>query len=189
MTCWPNCSTMIGIDTTFLVQLEIRESESHVAALEVLRDRILGRDREAALAPQVLTEFVHIATDPRRFKRPLSVDLAVGKAGFWWNAREVARVFPDEECVAQFLMRDHGLGRKRLLDDARRYLLRVRHTTIVIERPRLSDIRRIRGSRSQRSRDAPTYLIDTQRVSTTAASRRRCRPSPASHTESCRICR
>ena len=109
---------MIGIDTTFLVQLEIRESESHAAALEVLRDRILGRDREAALAPQVLTEFVHIATDPRRFKRPLSVDLAVGKAGFWWNAREVARVFPDEECVAQFLawMRDHGLGRKLLLD-------------------------------------------------------------------------
>lgn len=109
---------MIGIDTTFLVQLEIRESESHVAALEVLRDRILGRDREAALAPHVLTEFVHIATDPRRFKRPLSMDLAVGKAAFWWNAREVARVFPDEECVAQFLawMRDHGLGRKRLLD-------------------------------------------------------------------------
>ena len=109
---------MIGIDTTFLIQLEIRESESHAAALEVLRDRILGRDREAALAPQVLTEFVHVATDPRRFKRPLSVDLAIGKAGFWWNAREVARVSPDEESVAQFLawMRGHGLGRKRLLD-------------------------------------------------------------------------
>ena len=109
---------MIGIDTTFLVQLEIRESESHAAAMEVLRDRILGRDREAALAPQVLTEFVHIATDPRRFTQPLSVDQAVGKAGFWWNAREVTRVFPEEESVAQFLawMRGHGLGRKRLLD-------------------------------------------------------------------------
>ena len=83
---------MIGIDTTFLVQLEIRESESNAAAMEVLRDRILGRDREAALAPQVLTEFVHIATDPRRFTQPLSVDQAVGKADFWWNAREVARV-------------------------------------------------------------------------------------------------
>ena len=109
---------MIGIDTTFLVQLEIRESESHAAAMEVLRDRILGRDREAALAPQVLTEFVYIATDPRRFTQPLSVDQAVGKAGFWWNAREVARVYPDEESVAQFLawMRGHRLGRKRLLD-------------------------------------------------------------------------
>ena len=109
---------MIGIDTTFLVQLEIRESQSHGAAMEVLRHRILARDREAALAPQVLTEFVHIATDPRRFERPLSVDQAVGKARFWWNAREVARVFPDEDSVAQFLawMRGHGLGRKRLLD-------------------------------------------------------------------------
>ena len=109
---------MIGIDTTFLVQLEIRESQSHGAAMEVLRHRILGRDREAALAPQVLTEFVHIATDPRRFERPLSVDQAVGQARFWWHAREVARVFPDEESVAQFLawMRGHGFGRKRLLD-------------------------------------------------------------------------
>ena len=109
---------MIGIDTTFLIQLEIREPESHSAAMEVLRDRILGRDREAALVPQVLTEFVHIATDPRRFKSPLSVDQAVGKARFWWNAREVARVFPDDESVTQFLawMNGHGLGRKRLLD-------------------------------------------------------------------------
>ncbi|MDE0026833.1 MAG: type II toxin-antitoxin system VapC family toxin [Spirochaetaceae bacterium] len=109
---------MIGIDTTFLVHLEIRESESHAAAMGVLRSRILGRDREAALAPQVLTEFVHIVTDPRRFERPLSADQAVGKAGFWWNAREVARVFPEEESVAQFLawMKAHRLGRKRLLD-------------------------------------------------------------------------
>ena len=109
---------MIGIDSTFLVQLEIRESVSHADAMQVLRDRILGRDREAALAPQVLTEFVHIVTDPRRFLRPLSVDQAIGKARFWWNAREVARVSPDEESVAQFLtwMSDHRLGRKRLLD-------------------------------------------------------------------------
>ena len=37
---------------------------------------------------------------------------------FWWNAREVARVFPVEETVTQFLswMREHELGRKRLLD-------------------------------------------------------------------------
>ncbi len=109
---------MIGIDTTFLVQLEIRESESHAAAMDVLRSRILGRDREAAVAPQVLTEFVHIATDPRRFEQPLSADQAVGKAGFWWNAREVARVCPEEESVAQFLawMKARKLGRKRLLD-------------------------------------------------------------------------
>ena len=109
---------MIGIDTTFLVQVEIQESEAHAAAMDVLRGRILDRDREAGLAPQVLTEFVHIVTDRRRFERPLSMHQAVGKARFWWNAREVARVFPGEETVTQFLtwMREHALGRKRLLD-------------------------------------------------------------------------
>ena len=70
---------MIGIDTTFLVQLEIQESESS------------GR---------------------------FSMDQAVGKAGFWWSAREIERVFPSEETVVQFVtwMREHEQGRMRLLD-------------------------------------------------------------------------
>ena len=109
---------MIGLDTTFLVQLEVRESPSHAAAQNVLQHRILGRNGEAALAPQVLTEFIHIVTDPRRFEQPLSVAQALAKARFWWNAGEVARVFPREETAAQFLewITEHGLGRKRLLD-------------------------------------------------------------------------
>ncbi len=109
---------MIGIDTTFLVHIEIKESEAHAAATAVLRRRILGHDREAGLAPQVLTEFVHVVTDRRRFERPLSMHHAVEKARFWWNAREVARVFPCEETVPQFLawMTEHNLGRKRVLD-------------------------------------------------------------------------
>ena len=109
---------MIGLDTTFLVQIEVQEAEAHGAAMEVLRRDVLGRDREAALAPQVLAEFVHVVTDPRRFERPLSMAQALAKASFWWNAGEVERVFPDEQAVGRFLawMREHGLGRKRLLD-------------------------------------------------------------------------
>ena len=57
---------MMGLDTTFLVQLEIQEAEAHDAALEVLHGKILGRDREAALVPQMLSEFVHVVTDARR---------------------------------------------------------------------------------------------------------------------------
>ena len=109
---------MIGLDTTFLVQIEVQQAEGHGAAMEVLRREVLGRDREAALAPQVLAEFVHVVTDPRRFERPLSMAQALAKASFWWNAREVERVFPDEQVVHRFLvwMREHGLGRRRLLD-------------------------------------------------------------------------
>ena len=109
---------MVGLDTTFLVHLEVQEAEAHAAAMEVLRRDILGRDREAALAPQVLAEFVHVVTDPRRFERPLSMAQALAKANFWWNAGEVERVFPDEQVVRRFLawMQEHRLGRKRLLD-------------------------------------------------------------------------
>ena len=109
---------MMGLDTTFLVQLEIQEAEAHDAALEVLHASILGRDRAAALAPQVLSEFVHVVTDARRFERPLSMAQALAKVNFWWNAKEIERIFPNERAVARFLawMADYGLGRKRLLD-------------------------------------------------------------------------
>ena len=109
---------MIGLDTTFLVQVAIREADGHEAAIALLRREIVGRDRRAALAPQVLSEFVHVATDPRRFERPLSIAQALAKAGFWWNAAEVERITPDDQVVSQFLawMQEHDLGRKRLLD-------------------------------------------------------------------------
>ena len=109
---------MTGLDTTFLVQVEVQESDGHGAALEVLRREILGRDREAALAPQVLSEFIHVVTDRRRFERPLSMAQALAKASFWWNAREVERIVPEDQAVSQFVtwMQAHGLGRKRLLD-------------------------------------------------------------------------
>lgn len=109
---------MTGLDTTFLVQVEVQETDAHDAALEVLRREVLGRGRKAALAPQVLSEFVHVVTDRRRFERPLSMAQALAKARFWWSAAEVERVFPDDQAVGRFLawMQEHGLGRRRLLD-------------------------------------------------------------------------
>ena len=109
---------MTGLDTTFLVQVEVQEADAHGAALEVLRRDILDRRRKAALAPQVLSEFVHVVTDRRRFERPLSMTQALAKANFWWSAAEVERVFPDDQAVGRFLtwMQEHGLGRRRLLD-------------------------------------------------------------------------
>jgi predicted nucleic acid-binding protein len=109
---------MVGLDTTFLVQVEVQEMDGHGAAQRVLRRDILGRQREAALAPQVLSEFIHVVTDPRRFERPLSMAQALARTSFWWNATEVERIVPDDQVVGQFLawMQEHGLGRKRLLD-------------------------------------------------------------------------
>ena len=108
----------IGLDTTFLVQIEIRESSSHAAAQEMLESQLLRRPGVCALTPQVLTEFVHVVSDPKRFERPLSVSQAIATAGLWWNAAEVRQVYPTDETVRLFLawMQDLKLGRKRLLD-------------------------------------------------------------------------
>ena len=71
-----------------------------------------------ALAPQVLTEFIHVVTDPRRFAHPLSMTEAIDRAQLWWDAQEVKPVFPSQDSTRLTLqwLRDHRLGRKRLLD-------------------------------------------------------------------------
>jgi len=109
---------MIGADTTFLVQLELVELSAHQAAHALLRREVLQPQVPLALAPQVLAEFIHVVTDPRRFQKPLTTAEALAKARFWWNAAEVQPVFPSTESTVLFLdwMQRHQLGRKRILD-------------------------------------------------------------------------
>jgi predicted nucleic acid-binding protein len=66
----------------------------------------------------VLAEFVHIITDPRRCTRPLTIKDALDRAEQLWNAAETLQIFPAADAVTQFFdwMRQHRLGRKRLLD-------------------------------------------------------------------------
>ncbi len=117
---------MIGVDTTFLVQLELVELPAHKTAHQLLQREILQPQVSLALTPQVLAEFVHVVTDPRRFQTPLTVGDAVGKARFWWNAAEVKQIFPSNESTALFLdwMQRHHLGRKRILDTQLAAILR-----------------------------------------------------------------
>lgn len=109
---------MVGADTTLLVHLEIKEAPEHLRAHEWLRREILQPAETIALAPQVLTEFIHIVTDPNRFQKPLKMDEAIGKVRFWWNAAEVRHIYPTAESTVLFFdwLSVHRLGRKRLLD-------------------------------------------------------------------------
>jgi predicted nucleic acid-binding protein len=106
-----------GLDTGFLVATEVLEHADHVAARDVLA-RLLAAGDLIALAPQVLAEFIHVVTDPRRFTQPLDVTAAQQLAEQWWTAREVVRVSPDDDATRQFLawLQQFSLGRKRLLD-------------------------------------------------------------------------
>ncbi len=107
-----------AIDTTFLIQLEVRESEGHGNAHRFLQRSLLDGGHQLGLVPQVLEEFIHVCTDPRKFERPLSMTEALDKADFWWRAAEVHQVLPTPDAVALFLewMRGLRLGRRRIHD-------------------------------------------------------------------------
>ena len=106
-----------GMDSGYLVAAEVAEHAEHRDARRTLTRLVSAGDR-IAIAPQVLAEFIHVVTDPRRFSQPLSVELAIGIAEQWWTASEVERVFPNTATIERFLawLRQFGLGRKRLLD-------------------------------------------------------------------------
>jgi predicted nucleic acid-binding protein len=106
-----------GLDTGFLVAAEVTEHAEHAGARDTLA-RLLSAGDLIAISPQVLAEFIHIVTDPRRFAQPLDMTAARQLAEQWWTAREVVRVFPDDAATRQFLawLQQFSLGRKRLLD-------------------------------------------------------------------------
>lgn len=106
-----------GIDTDFLVAVEIRDHPFHHQA-ESLLQSLLADGHDLAVAPQTLAEFIHVVTDGKRMPKPLTMADAVARAEHWWQAQEVRRVFPDGQSAEDFLcwISNHRLGRKRLLD-------------------------------------------------------------------------
>ncbi|MFP4376196.1 MAG: type II toxin-antitoxin system VapC family toxin [Spirochaetales bacterium] len=103
------------MDTSMLVCFEIEEHPLHNEA------RLLARDHAHegfAIAPQVLAEFIHVCTDPRRFERPLTMEDAGARSRRWWRATESTQVWPNDEAVSLFheWMSSFRLGRRRLLD-------------------------------------------------------------------------
>lgn len=106
-----------GIDTSFLVAVEVEQHPDHQVARNLL-DQLVSRGDTFALAPQVLAEFIHVITDGRRFESPLSMTAATHRAERWWTADEVSAAYPKDHAVSTFVgwLREHQLGRKRLLD-------------------------------------------------------------------------
>ena len=71
-----------------------------------------------ALNPDVLSEFIHVITDPKRLADPLSMAAALERAEYWWTTPDVVRIFPTSKNTDLFFewVKRHRLGRKRLRD-------------------------------------------------------------------------
>jgi len=102
-----------GLDTSAIVAFVNREHTKYSAAV-----KILNESKSLAIAPQVVSEFLHVITDPKRFEFPLSMDESVSWIEKFLFSKEVEMVFPNARSVQFQLkwMKEMRLGRKRILD-------------------------------------------------------------------------
>jgi len=92
----------------------------HSAARRLIDLEIHVQSGSLGLAPQVIHEFLHVATDPRRFERPLSMKEGLHWVRSLWDAAEVVRILPSPGVLDRTLelLAQLRLGRKRILDTA-----------------------------------------------------------------------
>lgn len=109
---------MTGIDTCFLVDLEVRESPRHEGARAVFEEWKEHKNEVLAVYDHVFLEFAHILSDPKRFERPLSMDAALARAHFWMRLERVRVVSSTVSSFeqARLWMTAFHLGRKRIID-------------------------------------------------------------------------
>ncbi len=76
------------------------------------------RGNRLVFPSQVINEFLHVVTDPRRFNPPLTMNEALEWVETLLANPAVSLFEPTPESLRQTLrwMRQHNLGRKRILD-------------------------------------------------------------------------
>ncbi|MCB1057392.1 MAG: PIN domain-containing protein [Acidobacteria bacterium] len=108
----------LGVDTDVLVHWAMEGTAHHRAARRLFQQE-LERGRRLAIVPQVLHEFLHVATDSRRFEHPLSMREGTSLVRRFWASPMVEQVpgiaSPDRICE---LLDSFKLGRKRIHDTA-----------------------------------------------------------------------
>lgn len=108
---------MIGIDTGSVIAFENKDHAEHAATVGAIQG-LRRRGERIAICPQVIAEFIHVVTDPRRFASPLTMQQALDRGFAWQASTEICRIYPDDEAMRWFhlWMKQHQLGRKRVLD-------------------------------------------------------------------------
>lgn len=111
---------ILGVDTDVLIAWVMEGAPLHGAVRRLFEEEIRERGGRLALTPQVMHEFLHVSTDPRRFERPFSMGEAVEVGRSLAEAREVLWVMPSRDVLPRTLdlLRELKLGRKRILDTA-----------------------------------------------------------------------
>ena len=110
----------LGVDTDVLIAWVMAGAPLHGAVRRLFEEEIHERGGRLALTPQVMHEFLHVSTDPRRFERPFSMAEAVEVGRTLVEAREIVWIMPGRDVLPRTLdlLKELKLGRKRILDTA-----------------------------------------------------------------------
>jgi predicted nucleic acid-binding protein len=110
----------LALDTNVLIPWLVQTAPGHGEGRQLVEAELARDSGRAALAPQVCWEFLHAVTDDRRFERPCTMEQAGALVRVVWNSRETVRLPASAEVVPRVLglLREHRLGRKRILDTA-----------------------------------------------------------------------
>jgi predicted nucleic acid-binding protein len=108
---------MIGLDSNILVQMAVAGHEQNASSTRLFRAEA-RRGELFAVASLVITEFLHVATDARRFNPPLTQTEALDWIEGFLTLPEVNVVETDSDSIHLTLewLRRFRLGRKRILD-------------------------------------------------------------------------
>ncbi len=108
---------MTGLDCNVLVQLALADHPANSATVAAVQAET-QRSGRLVLAPLVVTEFLHVVTDGRRFVPPLTMIEALDWIEEFLANPSVTVLQPTQESLHQTLrwMREFDLGRKRILD-------------------------------------------------------------------------
>ena len=111
---------VLALDTDVLVGWAHAGAHCHRESRRLVEREIHQLHGTLALTPQVVFEFLHVVTDPRRFEQPLSMEEAGELVAQLWRSPDVDRMPASPRVVPRTLelLRAHRLGRKRILDTA-----------------------------------------------------------------------
>jgi predicted nucleic acid-binding protein len=108
---------MIGLDCNMLVQLAFADHPGNARTLAAIQSESTKGER-LVFPSLVIAEFLHVATDDRRFAPPLTMTEALDWIDGFLNNPAVSLLEPTQASTDQSLrwMRQFNLGRKRILD-------------------------------------------------------------------------
>ena len=118
---------MIGLDCNVLVQIAIADHPANLRTLAAVQAET-QQGTKLVFPSLILTEFLHVVTDERRFAPPLTMPEALDWIEEFLKNPAVSLLEPSQASVNQTLrwMRQFNLGRKRILDT---HLAAILHTS------------------------------------------------------------